>query len=69
MGIPLPGHLSIWSSAFLFNWPTSDEQELTNSLKSPREDEQRYAAYVRSGKGVGGQRPGVVTEMEREKSS
>lgn len=55
--------------SLLFNWPASDEQELTNSLKSPREDEQRYAAYVRSGKGVGGQRPGVVTEMEREKSS
>lgn len=48
------------------NWPSSDKQELTNSLKSPREDEQCYAAYVRSSKGVGGQLPGVVTEIERE---
>lgn len=46
--------------------PSLDEQELTNSLKSPREDEQCYAAYVRSSKGVGGQLPGVVTEIERE---
>lgn len=49
------------------NWPILDEQELTNSLKSPREDEQCYAAYVRSSKGMlGGQLPGVVAEMERE---
>ena len=30
-----------------------DGQELTESLKSPREDEQLYAAQVRSGKGGG----------------
>ncbi|OBS70123.1 hypothetical protein A6R68_01341, partial [Neotoma lepida] len=34
--------------------------ELTNSLKSPREDDQCYAAYVRSSKGMGGQLPGVA---------
>ena len=30
-----------------------DGQELTESLKSPREDEQLYAAQVRSSKGRG----------------
>lgn len=30
-----------------------DGQELTESLKSPREDEQLYAAQVRSGEGGG----------------
>lgn len=44
-----------------FNRPTLDEQELTKSLNSPQEDEQCYAAYVRS-MGMGdkweGQLPG-----------
>lgn len=48
------------------NWLSSDAQELTNSLKSPREDEQCYAAYVRSSKGMGGQLQGVVIAIERE---
>lgn len=60
MGMGLAGLLSVWSSAFFLplNWLSSDAQELTNSLKSPREDEQCYAAYVRNSKGMGGQLPG-----------
>ena len=40
---------------FLSSLPLAslDGQELTESLKSPREDEQLYAAQVRSGKGGG----------------
>lgn len=39
-------------SFFLSRAPL-DGQELTKSLNSPREDEQFYAAQVRSGKGGG----------------
>lgn len=56
-----------------FNWTTLDEQELTNSLNSPQEDEQCYAAYVRSmGMGGGGQLEGqlqgAILRWKRETS-
>lgn len=45
--------LQLYLSLSSFPLASLDGQELTKSLKSPKEDEQFYAAQVRSGKGQG----------------
>lgn len=45
---------ALYFSLSSFPLTVLDEQELTKNLKSPREDEQLYAAQVRSGKREGG---------------